>query len=191
MTKNTPFEFNPENDGIRIIANETNGYYDKIFFLLKNEQGGMVLLVRMDLFKWEYDIELQTTSGGGVGYTEGLHGHKLSYRSDQIWEFSITRVEQSRYQITATCNNAEDYAINVDLHEHQLASMPEKFYETEYESEGLSNAWDDIVTTLEFTDWDNASDFYLLTGRQVILSLQIDASRAIGTSICNGFEIRI
>ena len=60
--------------------------------------------------------------------------------------------------------------------------MPEKFYETEYENEGLSNdTWDEIVTRLQFIDYDNASDFYLLTESQVILSLQIDASRAIGT----------
>ena len=108
VTKNTPFDFNPENDGIRIIANETHGYYDKIGFILNNEQGEIVLLVRMDLFEWSYEIELQTRSGGGVGIGEGLHGQKLGYRSDQIWEFSIKRVEQSDYQITATCNNAEE-----------------------------------------------------------------------------------
>ena len=149
VTRNTPFEFNPENDGIKLIANETNGYYDKIEFTLNNAEGGIVLLVELDLFEWEYNIELQYRSGRGVGIEEGLHGQKLKYRSDQIWKFSITRVEPLRYQITATVNDAEDFAINVDIHESMQSSVPEKFYGTEYESRDLSDdTWDGMILSL-------------------------------------------
>ena len=165
------FDYNMDvNEGLSIIANATYGYHDAIRFILSNSRGQSVLDVYVNLYMWKYGFGLWYNSTNCVGIYEKMHGNQVAFNTEQVWMFTVTRQEGSRYRVTAVCNEAKGYAIDAVLHE-SMRSL-EGYYTDQRNSssetqDSADGAWDDVITNLKFVEFqDTASDFYISHPRE-------------------------